>query len=306
MNRTLNLKTAVVVASAMLLAACLVEDKTLKSYTISLPAKIPVYQNGQYINFGYDLFTVNGVPQRASGYLQWKWEVSSLFKPFNTGILTPLMRFVVTEAPSDGENKAVQYVSQDSNGSMHLYATEGIGVAMESIQKSGYWVTTDPTLALGTDPTTNQILWSPIDDGGTTNIVGVNQADIVVNGKKITDFYLAGPCGTAFCPAAATFTFSEFTINTGGFEEVETPLGKFQAYRLDYTGVVSVIADQPQIPLFDFRMSCWKVGEQGPVSFNGSMWIYPPIGPVQIKNACIFKNVNTYYIAKVNKTNLAY
>jgi hypothetical protein len=146
------------------------------------------------------------------------------------------------------------------------------------------------------------LLWSPI-DSGSTNIIGED--------KSTGTTYLVGPCDAASCPTAATITISELRINRSepsgiAIEEVETPIGKFEAYRLDYAGEFNINASLPVIPFFDYRMSCWTPGETGTVSFNGSIWIYPSIGPVQIENACRFGSDSTYYSARVSKTNLAY
>jgi hypothetical protein len=63
-------------------------------------------------------------------------------------------------------------------------------------------------------------------------------------------------------------------------------------------------------PHFDYRTACWTPGSAESVSFFGSVWIFPPIGPVQIQNDCISgagPSATTHsYIAKITKTNIKY
>jgi hypothetical protein len=259
------------------LTACLVEHKTVESYTIQTPAKWPTFVDGNYVEFLYDIVLANGLPQKTSGSIRWTWESSYQLAPFTGTTVTPILRFSVSERLGDGEKKSVQYVTQDSTGSMFLHATEGIGPTVTTVRQNSYWAHTQPTLNSGSTPAPLQLLWSPIDTG-TTNIIGED--------KSTGTTYLVGPCDSASCPTAATITISELRINRSdlsglAIEEVETPIGKFEAYRLDYAGTFSIDTALPVIPFFDYRMSCWTPGDLGTVTFNGSIWIYPAIGPVQ-------------------------
>ncbi len=283
------------------LTACLVQHDTVKSYTISLPAKWPVFKDGHYIEFLYDIYLADGLPQKTTGLVKWTWEQSYQLEPFTGTTITPIFRFSVLERLGDGEKKSVQYVTQDTDGNMFLHATEGIGSTLNAVRQNSYWATPETTLIKPMQPSPLQLLWSPIDTG-TSNIIGEEKATGTT--------YLVGPCDSATCPTAVTITMEQLRINkndlTGAaIEDVETPLGKFQAYRLDYTGKFLIDASVTVVPPnFDYRMSCWTPGVSGLVTFNGSIWIYPSIGPVQLENSCIFGGHGTYYSARASKTNL--
>lgn len=304
MTRKLGLGSAILIAGPALLASCLVTQDKLKFYSITLPAKWPTYVDGHYIDFIYDIFLVRGVPQPTAGSIRWSWEQSYQLLPFTGNTLTPVMRFTVAERLGDGEKKSIQYTTQDGTGSMFLHATEGIGSTATMVRQNSYWAHNAITLTNPATPISQQLFWSPINDGSSVNIIGENMAP--------TEWHLVGPCETANCPHAATLNFTELRINQptndpSAIEEIETPIGKFEAYRFDYSGSVTIAAGLQQVPpFFDYRMSCWTAGEQGVIYFNGSIWIYPPIGPVKLDNGCIFKSDQTYYSARVSKTNLSY
>jgi hypothetical protein len=92
---------------------------------------------------------------------------------------------------------------------------------------------------------------------------------------------------------------------------VETSLGTFSTYHLFYQGnMTSTQALTTTAPHFDHRISCWTPGSSDTVSFFGSIWIFPPIGPVQIQHDCTSGSgpsaSTVSYIAQITTTNIKY
>lgn len=299
MQLSMGLRVVLVLLSSVLLSACLVGKDTTKDYTITLPSKLPTYGNGHYINFGYELYQVpsSGFTTSTQGGIEMTWRLSSVSLPFGLGWRTEVMQQQIKEnTVVDGERYSIQYLKQDSNGSVLLNAFKGITTS------SSYWPDLDGVLATPQEPETKTIFSSPIDDGAGTSLVGVPQ-----HLNKALDFYVMGAtcnesAGSGNCAQVAQFNFSDYTIV--GIDNIVTPLGNMETYRLHYSGIMSPTMVISETAYFDYRVSCGTPGSLNPVNFVGDVWIYPPIGPVKLQNLCSSGARVIKFIAQITSTNL--
>lgn len=275
------------VCSVLLLTSCLVsgKDKT-KKYTISLPANLPIYQAGDYILMQYvDPYLVNGNRQSPNSNISMRWDLSQLTEPF-TGQFRNTLRYVFQGA----DGSAVQYVTQDTQGSIFLHAFGGVNA------QNNFWPDAEGILSNGDPaPLPMQVFWSPIHDGAAENKL---------------NFFVMGECNTSACASLADFNITESEVASSVREVVDAPLGHFETYRIHYGGTMNARTMNSIPPHFDYRISCWTPGNVGTVSFEGDVWIYPPIGPVQIQNTCTASSnsgfVTIKYTAKITGTNLPF
>jgi len=288
-------------ASVVLLASCLVSGKDKsKNYRItSFPANLHIYAPGDYILMQYlNPYLVNGSPQSPGNSITLSWEQSTPPVPFIGNSNAALLRFVFKQAAGS----AVQYVTQDATGSVLLKAFEGVGVSQTG-QKNGFWPDRDGVLQQPDQPDTVQVFWSPFD----SSTLGTNFAD-----KQQMDFHVMGECDSSACKSLADVNFTEHVVNNSGIEIISTPLGNFETYHLHYSGTMNARAMASTTPPhFDYRISCWTPGTAGTVTFSGDVWIYPPIGPVQIENFCASSTANSgyqtvKYSAQITGTNLPF
>lgn len=297
MRLSMGLRWGLVILSSAGVSACLVGDDITKNYTISLPSKLPTYADGHYINFNYELYQVpsSGYTTSTQGGIEMTWALSSLILPFSSEVRTPVLQQQVTETNIEGERIAIQYITQDpTSGSILLNAFKGV------MTSSSYWPDSNGGLAAPDVPETRTIFSSPIDDGAGGSLVGIPQ-----HSGGALDFTVMGSC-TSTCTQAAQFTFSDYTI--AGIDNIETPLGTFEAYRLHISGTLTPSAVISETAYFDYRVSCGTAGSTAQVTFDGNVWIYPPIGPVKLQNLCSTtvsgspRVVN--FVAQISSTNL--
>lgn len=297
MRLSMGLRWGLLLCSGGLLSACLVGKDDIKNYTISLPSQLPIYADGHYINFSYELYQVPSSSFNTStqGGIEMTWKSSSLTLPFGLGFRTQVLQHQVTETNFEGERISIQYLTQDSSGSVFLNAFKG------SSANSSYWpADLDGVLSAPDAPLTKTILTSPIDDGTTGgSLVGVGQ-----HLNQALDFDVMGLCTSTSCTKVARFTFSDYTIV--GIDNIQTPLGNMEAYRLRYSGVLSPEPSMTTVETayFDYRVSCGTAGSTTPVTFVGDVWIYPPIGPVKLRNLCNSGSRTVNFVAQINSTNL--
>lgn len=310
MRHTLSFVVTAVL-TALLLSGCdFVDQKETENYAITLPAKLPIYNNGHYIQFRYKQFFVNGQSVNKNGYLRFAWTAPSatITLPFNQGNLSThvlprtLLRFVATEFLGEGGPKyAVQYTTQDNNGSFFVHGFEGVGVTESTAANDAYWPSEDLTFDSATTLTPFQLLWSPINDGAGTTYVGMDfVAQNLVPSQNLFDNCISGTC-----TKRGSIEWIEYRFETTT-ESVKSAIGTFEAYRLRYKGRLIVDAEFFPSPLLDIRLSCWSPGEEGTIEIAGSILIYPPIGPVAIDNGCLpptFTN-RTYFDAVIEDTNI--
>ena len=121
----------------VVLASCLVNGKgnqQPKEYTIDFPASLPLYAPNNYIAMRYASYVVNGTaqsPPNGINGITMRWELSSLTEPFTAKLRSPLLRFTVQDAVGN----AVQYIKQDSTGSIFLHGFGGLGSTIQDQQK---------------------------------------------------------------------------------------------------------------------------------------------------------------------------
>ena len=139
-----------------------------------------------------------------------------------------------------------------------------------------------------------QDFWSPFVD----STLNKNHAD--AGGM---DFKIMGECTSSACTSLADFFFTEHRINSA-IEKRSTPLGNFETYHLRYNGRMITRTMQTAPPHFDYRTSCWTPGDITTVTFEGDVWIYPPVGPVKIENLCTAGSYTLRYEAQIVGTNL--
>lgn len=289
-------------ASMLLLASCLVgsNKNAEKNYTITLPAKLHLYAPGDSISMQYVAFLVNSSPQSPNSNITMRWDLSSLTEPFTDSLRSPLLRFTFQDAISS----AVQYVTQDSSGSIFLHGFGGFGATIPIQQQNSFWPDVDGLLSKPASPEPMQVFWSPIEDSvGST--LGINYAT-----TTNMNFKVMGDCTSSNCTPVADFTFAEHEMKSTGKEVITTPLGKFETYHLHYNGTMNARAMQNLPPNFDYRTSCWTPGSIGTVTFEGDVWTHPLVGPVQIENDCksfingVYHTIK--YRAQITATNLPF
>lgn len=299
MRLSMGLRWGLLLLSGVLLSACLVGKDKTKNYTISLPSKLPTYASGHYINYAYESFyfsTNDSFSTNFTGGIGVTWAQSALTLPFTSNLRTPVLLHQVKETNVDGERYSMQYITQDGDGSILLNAIKGVSTS------TSYWPDSDGTLNNSGEPDLINIFTSPIDTGlPGGSLVGIKQH---TGGAR--DFKVMGSCDSSSCTQIAAFTFSDYTIDA--IETISTPLGKFEAYRLHYSGIMTSQAVIPVSAYFDYRVSCGLPGSTSNVSFEGNVWIYPPIGPIKLQNLCSTIDGSTSkvinYNAQITSTNL--
>ena len=290
-------------ASIMLLSACLVNtNNKTQSYAITLPAKLPAYIGDDYISMQYESYLIGGLPQSPSTGITMSWQESVVPLPFSLGTRRAL-RFVF----QDLSGSAVQYITQDTTGSIFLHAFEGTGSSIPGSQTHTFWPNKSTMLTTPTPPNPVQVFWSPVEAG-----LGIDRA---VSGAL--DFNIMGECNATSCEQmgsmkafqpSGTQTGVGFAV-TDGIQMVTTPLGVFETYNVKYAGTLTVTIPPTYTAnvAFDYRASCLRPGQNGTATFEGEMWIYPPIGPIKIRNFCIPSvGQQTSYVAQITGTNLPF
>lgn len=300
MRLSMGLRWGLLLCSGGLLSACLVGKDDIKNYTISLPSQLPIYADGHYINFSYELYQVpsEGFATSTNGGIKMTWRLSSLTLPFGTISRTSVLQHQVTETNFEGERVSIQYVTQDDSGSVFLNGFKGITTT------TGYWPDSSGALNDPEEPELKKIFASPIDTG----VTGESLVDIAQHSGGALDFKVMGSCSANTCTQVAQFNFSDYTIV--GIDNIQTPLGNMEAYRLHYSGFLSPELSMTTVETayFDYRVSCGTPGSIERVFFEGNVWIYPPIGPVKMQNLCsttVDGNPRTVnFVAQINSTNL--
>ena len=306
MQTKFSLAVIMSVASVIMLASCLVssKDNKPKEYTITLPASLPLYASNHYISMQYASYVVNGTAQSpANGIngITMRWELASLTEPFTGSLRTPVLRLTI----QDAVGSAVQYIKQDSTGSIFLHGFGALGSTIQDQQQSTFWPDANGLLSSPETPKEVQVFWSPFADStGASTTLDINHAEA---GKM--DFTLMGECTSSRCESLADFIFTEHKISSA-IEVISTPLGNFHTYHLRYNGSMETRPMPTAPPHFDYRTSCWTPGDIGKVTFVGDVWIYPPIGPVKIQNFCTAPSSSgshtLRYEAQIVDTNLPF
>ncbi len=296
-------KTGLIVvaaASTVLLGSCLVSKKDPKSYTSDSPT-LPTYLNNHFISMQYESYLVGASPQSPGRNISLKWQESILPLPFGLGSRRAL-RFVFEYS----NGSAVQYITQDSNGSIFLHAFEGVGSVVPGSQTRTFWPNKGASLNAPNQPTPLQVFWSPLTDGADT--------DRAANGTL--DFNILGECdnSTPCLPIGTMKAGNESSV--GYFVDrdklsVPTPLGNFLAYHIRYSGTLAATDIESKFTPsagFDYRASCLPPGKNGIATFEGEIWVYPPIGPVKIRNFCVPSGggATTSYVANITGTNIPF
>lgn len=282
----------------VVLASCLVDskDQQPKEYTISLPASLPIYAPNDYIAMRYASYLVNGTaesPPNGINGITMRWVLSSLTEPFTPQLRTPLLRFTV----QDAVGTAVQYIRQDSTG-IFIHGFGGLNSIIPE-QKDTFWPDKDGVLNSSAPPEPVQDFWSPFTDStGASTTLGVNHADALG-----MDYTVMGQCTSSACTPLAKFLFTEHQVSST-IEKISTPLGNFETYHLRYKGSMETSVMESAPPHFDYRTSCWTPGIISTVTFEGDVWIYPPVGPVKIQNLCTAGSYTLRYEAQIVGTNL--
>lgn len=293
--------------SLALLASCLVSGTNKsKNYTIT-SSQLPAYVNGDFISMQYESYLVGGSPQTPSSGITMSWQDSILPLPFNLGSRN-VLRFVFQEPGGS----AVQYITQDTDGSIFLHAFEGVGSAVPGSQTHTFWPNKTLSLTAPTPPSPLQVFWSPIANG-----IGIDRA-----AGGALDYYIMGECNSSSCNQVGNMQAFQPSGNqtgvgfevtgsptSGAIQQVTTPLGNFETYKIQYAGTLAV-TNFPSFNTtigFDYRALCLHPGQNGTVAFEGEIWIYPPIGPVKIRNYCV-PSVGTSigYTAQITGTNLPF
>ena len=310
--QTKLVRALVVGASVLVLASCLVDSGNSKTYTSS-STQLPVYSNGHVITMQYESYLVGGLPQSPDRNLTMRWNQTTLTLPFTGTFRGPVLRYVFEEA---GGRNAIQYVTQDQSGSIFLHAFEGPGPTATDFPKNSLWPDPDRdgVLESNDNPEVIQVFWSPLTAG----------IDRALN--RALDYFIMGECTSSACTSIAEMEATPYTpptpprdaqdipipgfeVTSGGKQSVTTPLGTFEAYHLRYRGTLTVTREHPIGPSFDYRTSCLTSGAVGSsVFYDGEIWIYPPIGPVKIRNFCFpsIGGASTSYIAQIISTNIPF
>lgn len=299
-------------ASVLLLGSCLVNsNKTAKSYTTT-STTLPAYSDGHHISMAYERYSVGASSEIPNGGITMKWNQTALILPFTGAIRSSVLRYVFEEAGGS----SIQYITQNESRSIFLHALEGIGTTAAGLPKNSFWPDRDEVLLSG-EPESIQVFWSPITPGIDHSKDGA------------LDYFIMGECDSGGCKSVATMKTAPyippnppqspedvaipgFEITVGGDADkqmVNTPLGNFQSYHLRYRG--TLIVTRPYTgSSFDYRTSCLTPGTVGRADYDGEVWIYPPIGPVKIRNYCFPSGPSggkpISYTAQITGTNLPF
>ena len=235
-------------------------------------------ENGDYLEFdvmGQAILSLGTPLVAVSGTLRIEWFIDAIPEPFNGPAITPVLREVSTLQLDNGIPSATttRYLQQDIDGLKLLAVLDGAEY---------YWVTHEA--AALNDLQGFYYLTSPVFPGNYG----------MANHKFLHD------CDTGIVCAGTAMFVSESQSLLGNLD-ITTPLGRFDALRIDYDGYVDSLAMVTNTAL-DIRNSCDPTN----ANYFGSLYLFPEVGIVSLENICSAVDGTGYsIIANLSDTNIA-
>lgn len=288
----------IVVCFASLLSSCdLVDSNGSTPQLITFPSKQVIFSGHSndyvFINANSTVSDINGIVSESfTGSLTMDWEDRVIGNPFINSNGIPLVRFYTAETFGTITNNITQYITQApvgsvDEGSLFLHA---MGTNLTNTL-SDYWTTDSTTLGPYTeaDRASIQMLFSPFEtnEGTVNNLYKLFDSCNVVNCQRIADVVE--------------------TLIIGGQDQLQiisTPLGDFEAYRIDYTYNITPVIGVTLSSVLDFRVGCHSEDLSSPVSSTGTLFINPDVGLVRIDSRCTINNVIRSYTAVLERTTI--
>ncbi len=274
--RKLGLIALMAVATSILLSGCLVSKKDPVYITRSTD-NLRIYQPDDFIL--YDVLeqriTDTGT-QFTNGTLRIDWLQTADLRDPNDNGQTPipvLQELVTLTFDGDGESGTVRYIAQDSDssspsyGTVRLHAFEAPGISKQ------YWLNTNGnTTNTSVEPFT--VFPSPL---GVTGL------------QPPVSFFVMEGCENILGNCEAEIgQFSDRLDIVGDTKQVTTNLGIFtNPFEIEFSGTTLPGGGLTTLPvLFDIRGACGD-NQPGITTFNGTMFVAPEIGVIQMFVNCI-------------------
>lgn len=272
------------------LTGCLVKKKDLKKISRTTD-NLHIYQPGEYIDYDvtatrYSRFGDYSV-QTGTLRVEWK-QHNDLIVPLTGGAVSiPVIQEINTLNINGAANAGnIRYISQDNTtdiGQVTLHAIEAIDA------EDHYWLNTNGDASLST-----------IEDFITF------KSPMVISGTTNNDFYILDGCpidGTECLSSVGHFTDSLEVV--GDSNEITTNLGVFiNPFQINFSG--NYAPTPPTFPIVDIRQVCTE-GTTVTTSYNGTMFVMPEIGMIQMSNTCYDQGGSgdtVYYTITLRSTNI--
>lgn len=276
-----------------LLSGCLVNpDKVIaKEYGITVDltygAQLRIYQDldrNEYVVSGF-LYPTGGGVTDLFGNMYTFWEPKlDLNDQFNGPLVDAMRERTVMSLELDTIITTLdRYISQapiDATDPLTLGLIGGtkslIGIADNTV--NGVTWATDGAGTSVRAPV--PVFWSPMEQ----DIIGIDTND------HAQTFYMINECDSvSTCKPNGSVSYTQHQIVARVM--VNTLYGRFDTYRIDYSGTFNPIYDgQPTLP--DIRAHCYD-GSVLQVSFSGSMYVHPEVGMVKMDNTCSAAGLGT-------------
>lgn len=271
---------SVLALTVPVLTGCLVDpDKvTTNEYAVTLPAQLRVYQDqdrNEYVVSGLQINTSTGATETLFGNMFTKWENTSVYDQFNSGLITPLAETSVLTLNEVEMGRVLRYVEQTPAD-----AVDGTGGTLfllginDGTPDSTTW-TRDNNSGIDFTRVPMTVFWSPVEDAAAV-LDTANHAQII---------YLMNQCVTdPTCTPTGYLDMITHQVSDIGTQLVLTQYGRFEVYRVDYSGTFFAEYDNQAVP--DIRAHCYDGSANSLVTFSGYMHIHPKVGMVRMVNSC--------------------
>ena len=293
MRRLTNVLFLALISSS--LTSCFVSSDSGKTYELVQPTFQHVYLDNEYIRYNFTGDRIIG-GSTGSGALETVWKIAgNVNDPLNPGTLLPPFTTALSTLSIAGEEdiSSIQYLTQSQStdstdyGSIFLHAFDG--------QPPGFWIDTN------NDPSNLekvQTLWSPFQDD--------SQGIDVIGQQRSVSFTIMSGCTPPRCTNANVAQYSETYKVTGiTTNPISTLLGDFNAYQVDYNGTITA-SNITLAALVDIRAACAIHSTATQVTFSGSAYIYPTIGPIMIDNHCNSGGATFNTRSYISATNISF
>ncbi len=298
MIRPLTL-TAIAFATltATTLTGCLVKQETPKPPITITNYVLRTYNDGDWIKYNFNATVTSGLTLiNRIGTLEIRWGAKTLLTaPDGVTQYSVIEKTILVDNDvSDGEDavKTVHYVQQNSDGSKTLVAMSGTG---------------------------NQYYWLNDAGGATVTIDGIQgkaepvktfPSPLFVGQNYPYKYYLMDNCGIASSGCLDDVGSSSNSIDVvGNSTQRNTNIGNFaNPFEINFSGSITPLGKNATNPL-PLYFSIFDICSNGVSQHNGTMFIVPDIGIIELSNNCIAldgNGSNIYYDISIDSTNLSF
>jgi len=279
-----------VISISALLGSCHIKQEDEVTISRTTP-NLRVYQPNDFIE--YNVTAIINSDAVNQGTLRVKWTATGdLTDPIDGATLYPVLKetTTLTYEPNSTEPDVtiIRYISQDSVGSITLYA---IGDGNDL-----YWLY-DPA---NTGDLTSDIIRPVIFDSPMDRTTPPPNSPL--------EFSVMENCGdTPGLCGLELYEFNDSFTIVGDTTQVTTNIGKFSnPFEIKFSGT-TIPNNSPTVSFYgDIRDACGTSTDQ--ISHNGSMFVIPEIGIIRMTNLC--QNFTTgggeqvNYIITLSSTNI--